>query len=120
MKYLFMVFFFLLCGVAQADQTVMIQVRYSEDVVVNGMKTTYSDALYYAPEQYQKLAQEDIDKVKADRIAVWKDAVEHPVAPVEVTKEEIQAQLNSIEDQKVSLESQKVELTAKLSTAKSK
>ena len=114
MRYLLVISLLLWCGAASASQEVMIQVKFKEMVNVNGMQIEYSDALYFKPEEYSAKTQADIDAVKAVRVANFKEAVLNPVKPKELSKEEIQAQLTSIEEQKVTLESQKVELEAKL------
>jgi hypothetical protein len=95
-------------------QTVMMQIRFSEDVLVKGMTLSYSDALYYTPEQYAAMKQSDIDAVKAERVANWKNIVENPAPVKEVTKEELIAQIAAMDEQKVSLEAQKAEIEAKI------
>jgi seryl-tRNA synthetase len=95
-------------------QTVMMQIRFSEDVLVKGMTLSYSDALYYTPEQYAAMKQSDIDAVKAQRVAAWKEIVENPAPVKEVTKEELIAQIAAMDEQVASLESQKIELNNKL------
>jgi len=97
-----------------ADEEVFVQVRFKEKVDVKGQMIEYSDALYFLPEDYEKLDQKDIDSLKQGRIDNWKYQIENPPPVVEPTKAELQAQLISIEDQKTSLNVQKAEILAKL------
>ena len=95
-------------------QQVMVQVRFQEDVNIKGMNLQYSDALYYTPEQYAAMKQSDIDAVKAERVANWKNIMENPAPVKEPSKEELIAQIAAMDEQKVCLEAQKVELQAKI------
>lgn len=113
MKYLLL--FLLIPNLCFAGtQTVKVQVQFSEDVDVKGTKITYSDALYFTPEKYAEMKQDEIDTLKQERINNWKAVIETPIIEKEITKEDLEAQIASLEEQKASIKSQKVELNAKL------
>lgn len=63
-----------------AEQSVYVQVRYREMVDINGQKLEFSDALYYPADEYSQITQDDIDKVKEERISAWKELVTNTTA----------------------------------------
>ena len=69
-----------------SSQTIKYQVRFTESVDFRGNKLEYSDALYFdvLPKQ------EEIDKLKAERVETWLAVLNAP--PVELTKEQEIAQ----------------------------
>lgn len=77
-------FFCLLTTLAFPDQ-IFIQVRFREETP-HGQ---YNDALYFTPEEYDKVEQETIDILKQERIDNWIYAVTHPAPYVEPTLEEL-------------------------------
>jgi hypothetical protein len=99
----------------KSTQTVRVQVVFSE-VTECG---PYTDALYFVVDDpHMRLAdflaakQPEIAKVKASRVAAFVDRVRHPPAPVEPTKEQLEAEVVEIDRQRASLESRKLELAA--------
>jgi hypothetical protein len=90
----------------KTTQTVMIQIIFSEETEFG----VFRDALYLSPDVYTKTTQANLDALKRKRIDAWVDRIKNPPAPVEPTKEQLQAELVEIEKQKESLEVRKTEL----------
>ena len=111
MKYLIICFLFI-SSLAFADE-VKVQVRFTEQVDVKGQEMSYSDALYYPIEDWP-VKQEDIDKVKSERVQNWKSIIENPAPVVEPTKEDMVKEEASIDEQLVTLQARKVELTTRI------
>jgi hypothetical protein len=82
----------------------------------------YRDALYMTVDDWVNISQEDIDVLKKARVDHFVDLIKHPPAPVEPTKEQLEAEVVEIDRQKASLEDRKIELTALIAekTAKEK
>ena len=127
MKYFLMGIMVLWCGVASADiTTVKVQVITKSTIDVNGQKIEYTDAQYLPADAVKPdgtLTKEASDKVVAEetaRVARWEDAIKNPPKPKETTKEELQAQLASLEEQKSNLEAQKVEIQTKITAIEAK
>ena len=85
----------------------MVQVRFKEQTEVG----EYNDALYFTQAEYQAKSQGDIDSMKQVRVTNWVNLVKNPLAYVEPTKSELQAQ-------KAELEAQLSDVNTKLLTAK--
>jgi hypothetical protein len=80
----------------------------------------YCDAIYLdmpvdmTLEQFQKENESVIDDEKNRRIANWIDAVKNPPAPVEPTKEDLQAEEAAILEQKAMLDARVSEIALKV------
>ena len=111
MKYLIICFLFI-SSLAFADE-VKVQVRFTEQVDVKGQQMEYSDALYYPIEDWP-VKQEDIDKVKSERVQNWKNVVENPVVQPEPTKADFEKEQASIDEQIITLTARKTELTQRI------
>ena len=85
----------------------MVQVRFKEQTEVG----EYNDALYFTQAEYQAKSQGDIDAMKQVRVTNLVNLVKNPLAYVEPTKSELQAQ-------KAELEAQLSDVNTKLLTAK--
>lgn len=92
-----------------------VQIRFQDDVDINGQVITYQSALYIPFDQYPETKQEDIDKVKSDHVANWKYQIENPPPPIEPTKEQLEAEQLAIDEQVLQLQARKVELADKIS-----
>jgi hypothetical protein len=66
-------------------------------------------------DDYANLKPEDLAAKKKERVDNWVNILEHPVVQPEPTKEQMLAEIQSMEEQKVSLEARKAELQAKIS-----
>lgn len=74
------------------SQQVFVQVRFQE-------KTPYGDfhdALYFSEAEYATAKQKDIDDLVDGRVAAHVDRIKNAPAPVEPTKQELQAQLAEV------------------------
>lgn len=98
-----------------------IQVTFERTFVVDGQPQVHRDALYLPaivtdPDmpvgKWLEGLRPEIERVKSERIAVQEEIRKHPPAPVEPTKEQMQAEVVEIDRQRASLESRKTELTA--------
>jgi hypothetical protein len=112
---LFCLLFWVGVGVCLASDKVMVQVVFTEDVEVNKQVIPFTDALYYSMDDYANLKPEDLAAKKKERVDNWVNILEHPVVQPEPTKEQMLAEIQSMEEQKVSLEARKAELQAKIS-----
>lgn len=65
---------------------------------------TYSDALYFTPEDYKVMTQKDLDALQVKRFDAWKVVVTTPRIPP--TPQEKLAYYNFLLDQRVSLDKQ--------------
>jgi hypothetical protein len=90
---------------------IRVQVLIKEFVPEIGHE--YCDALYYSPEDYFSLTQDDVDREMYKRIANWVDAVKNPPVQPEPTKEELQAEEASILEQKAMLDARVSEIQVK-------
>lgn len=54
--------------------TAMIQIRIKEQTPYG----EFNDSLYYTPEQYKIISQEELKKAAQARVATWISAVENP------------------------------------------
>ena len=88
--------------------TVMIQVRFSKPTQYG----SYEDALYFSLSEYATKSPADIDALKQARVDNYINAVKNPPAPVQLTKADIQAQIDATSAQIVDMQSQVVKLTA--------
>lgn len=79
--------------------TIMVQIRF--DLDENGGQ----DALYYTLDDYSALDQKTLDAAKQVRIDAYKFLLDNPPAPVELTKEDLEAEKQQfIEEQKAFLD----------------
>lgn len=99
-----------------ATQKERVQILFTEDTQYG----EYTDALYFTPEEYLLKTQADLDILKQQRVSGYVNAIKNAPAPVEPTKEELQAQIVSIDEQSASLAVQKVEIQAKIDAIKPK
>ena len=103
--------------------TYRIQVITKEFVPEVG--TEYVDAQYFdvpanmTIEQFKASNESTINAEKATRIANYVDAVKNPPKPVEPTKEQLEAEAQSIADQKVALDQRLSDIAIALVDAKS-
>lgn len=70
-------------------QQVRIQVIFRRETSY----AIYQDALWFTQEEYAATTQEDIDKMKQERVDKWLEIMANP--PPELTKEEKLAQIQS-------------------------
>ena len=95
--------------------TYRIQVITKDETEVG----TYQDAQYFSIptdmtlEQFQKENEGAIEDEKNRRIANWIDAVKNPPAPVEPSKEDLQAEEAAILEQKAMLDARVSEIAVK-------
>ena len=88
--------------------TVMIQVRFSKPTQYG----SYEDALYFSLSEYATKSPADIDALKQARVDNYINAVKNPPAPVQLTKADIQAQIDALSSQVVDMQAQVVSLQA--------
>lgn len=93
-----------------------VQILFTEDTPYG----EYTDALYFTPDEYLLKTQADLDTLKQQRVSGYVNAIQNAPAPVEATKEELQAQIVSIDEQSASLAVQKGEIQAKIDAIKPK
>ena len=100
-----------------SQQTVMIQVRFTEDTSVG----QYSDALYYSQTDYANIKQADIDSEKLKRVSNWVEAITNPPVPTPLTKQQLidlEAQLVQAKiDQDNALDAQIADVQAQIAVA---
>ena len=122
MKTFITIFLLLICTVCYADDKVMVQIVFTEDININGTTIPYTDALYLTPENYISFGdnKEVIDRIKKARIAKFIDTIENPPIQVEPTPEDLIKEQAEIDDQILSLQNRKVELTNQISVMKDK
>ncbi len=89
-------------------EQIFIQVRFTEDVNINGNVLSYNDALYFTQEEYAAKSEFDIQVLKQQRIDNYVAAVTNPtsvdtpeltVEDLQKTKENLEGQLMVIEEQ---------------------
>lgn len=94
------------------SETRQIQIRFTEKTDVG----EYSDALYFPLDAYNngEITEEHIAAEKSNRITNWTEMIKNPpvVEVAELTPEEIQAQIDSVEQMVQSFEIQKQELVS--------
>ena len=105
-----------------ADDKVMIQIIFTEDIPINGTTITYTDALYLTPENYVSFGEDKsvIERLKQMRIDNFKYQIEHPPIQVEPTSEDLIKEQSNIDEQINSLQVRKVELSNQISVMKDK
>lgn len=74
---------------------IFIQVRFTQNTDYG----TYSDALYFTPEEYATKTVSDFNLLKKQRIDNFINTVKNPLPQVEPTKEELQKYANSLQSQ---------------------
>lgn len=99
------------------EQKTFIQVRF-KNTTDKGVE--FNDALYFPIEDWEKKTQEEIDTLKEERFNNWKQAVENPPAPVEPTKEQLEAEKLQIEEYITNLEAKKGEILASIASKEAK
>lgn len=90
-------------------EQVLIQVRYSMPTDYGD----YSDAIYYTPDQWKNIKQDDIDAEKQKRVNAYLDVVHNPPIVKEPTKEDLERDIAVIDKQKAELQSKLDALIAK-------
>lgn len=78
-------------------ETVRIQVLFTEDTP----KGPYTDALYFTQAEYAATPRKTIDDAKAARVTAWKAIIDAP--PIELTKADIQKQIDNVDQMKADL-----------------
>jgi hypothetical protein len=86
----------------------------SGEIVGEGWYKNVGDCLSFTKAEYDAMSQDDLAKLKQERIDKRIYEVKNPPIVVEPTPEEIQAQIDSKTQEIESLQAQKVEAVAKL------
>lgn len=73
-------------------ETVRVQVLFTEETPHG----TYTDALYYTPEEFDALKDADKDAAKQARVAAYVDKIVNAPPPKEYSKDEWQATVDKI------------------------
>ena len=74
----------------------------------------YQDALYFTDAEFKLLKQSDIESQAQARADAWVEFVNNPPVVPELTKEEMQLEVDSIAQQIIELENRKLELESKI------
>ena len=90
----------------QITKTDQVQIQYT----VLDEEYTYMDILYFSPKEYEKLKQEDIDKLINYKYAIWKIYVTSPIP--EPTKADKEAELIRLQREKTTIENKIAVLTS--------
>jgi hypothetical protein len=78
----------------------------------------FNDALYYTPDEWANLTQDDIDKATQTRVDNWVNLIKNPPPPPEPTKEELEQRVADLENYKTSIDAQISATQDKISEAK--
>lgn len=86
-------------------EKVIVQVQFS---ITDTDGTVFSDALNFSQEDYDATTPEQVEAMKQQRFANWKEFVAKQSAPKtdEELKAELEANISALEEQKAELESQ--------------
>jgi hypothetical protein len=119
MKKLIVAFILIICMVCLGAEKpipdkVMVQIVFTEEVLINGTVTPFVDALYVPIASYSTLTPTALASMKKARVDNWLKVVKNPPKPKEPTKKELEAEIEELEKQKASLDLRKVELQAKI------
>lgn len=81
---------------------VSIKVEFTEDV--DGL--TYTDSLYFTPEEYETMSEKQLDAKKQERVDNYRTFITEAKSriPVEPTKEELEQQKQMLQDQVAELD----------------
>ena len=69
---------------------------------------------HFTQEEWDKISEDEIAKMKRQRIDRWADYMGNPPTPKELTKEEMQAVVVELENQKTEIEQKRIEIQAKI------
>ena len=95
------------------SQQIMVQVKFTQDTQYG----QYTDAVYYTQADYANIKQSDIDAVVSTRVGNYVNAIKNAPAPVQLTKSDIQAQIDALSSQVTDMQAQVVSLQAAKSVA---
>ncbi len=96
MKLLLLILFFSITTPSfAATQKERVQILFTEDTPYG----EYTDALYFTPDEYLLKTQADLDILKQQRVSGYVNAIKNAPAPVEPTKEELQAEIVVLQEQ---------------------
>ena len=59
--------------------------------------TGYADAIVLPQSEYEALSEDDIEAIKAERVANWVEAVANPPEPVEPTEDDLRAEALAVQ-----------------------
>lgn len=101
-----------LCGAGGLimEDIIQVQIRFSVDT----KHGTFNDALYIPYDDYQKIAQEDIDALKQERVDNYVAQVENPPVKSEPTKQDLESEKASLEQYSIMIAAQVADLTQKI------
>jgi hypothetical protein len=120
-KYLLLISLLLLIPInSLADDKVMVQIVFTEDININGATIPFTDAIYYTPEAYANLDKDTLDKRKQERIDNQIDRIKNPAPVIEPTTDDLIKEQSSIDEQIVSLQNRKLEIDEKIKEKKPK
>lgn len=66
--------------------TIYIQIRLKREY--NGVE--FNDAIYFTEDEYKDIKPSEIEKLKEERFNSFKESVDNPPVPVELTKEQLE------------------------------
>jgi hypothetical protein len=77
---------------------------------------SFADAICLPEEEFDKLTEQDIERIKEERFSNWLTVINTPQPEVPIEKQlvDVEAQIASLDEQKEMLLKNRVELTAKV------
>lgn len=82
------------------DDVIKVMLSFSADT----KHGVYNDNLYFTQDEFAKISPDDLAAMKQHRVDNWVYQIENPPVAVELTKEDLQAELAEIVQQKAELE----------------